>query len=140
MNGRVFLDTNILVYLYDSDAPEKQERARSILERDGASAEITISTQVLQEFYVTVARKFAKRLSEEEALLATRSLCELSLVQVDVALIFDAIRLARRHQLSLWDALIIEAALKAECETLLTEDLQNGQRFGRLRIENPFIS
>jgi predicted nucleic acid-binding protein len=80
MSDKLFLDTNVLVYLYDSDTPEKQERARAILERDGTTAEITISTQVLQEFYVTVARKFAKRLSEEETLLATRSLCQLSLV------------------------------------------------------------
>jgi predicted nucleic acid-binding protein len=140
MSDKLFLDTNVLVYLYDSDAPEKQERARAILERDGATAEITISTQVLQEFYVTVARKFAKRLSEEETLLATRSLCRLSLVQVDVAMIFDAISLARRHQFSLWDSLIIQAALQTGCKTLLTEDLQDGQRIGPLRIENPFKS
>lgn len=140
MSDKLFLDTNVLVYLYDSDAPEKQERARAILERDGTTAEITISTQVLQEFYVTVARKFAKRLSEGETLLATRSLCQLSLVQVDVAMIFDAISLARRHQFSLWDSLIIQAALQTGCQTLLTEDLQDGQRIGHLRIENPFKS
>ncbi|HEY8020821.1 MAG TPA: PIN domain-containing protein, partial [Thermoanaerobaculia bacterium] len=69
MNGRVFLDTNIFVYLYDSDQPDKQARARTLVERFGLSGEIVISTQVLQEFYATVTRKFARQLSEEQILL-----------------------------------------------------------------------
>jgi predicted nucleic acid-binding protein len=140
MSGKVFLDTNILVYLYDSDAPEKQKRARALLERYGIPSEIIISTQVIQEFYVSVTRKFAKRLSDEETLVATKSLSRFPLVQVDAAMIFDAIGLARQRKISFWDALIIQAALRAGCETLFTEDLQDGQRMGRLRIENPFLS
>ncbi|HSK80977.1 MAG TPA: PIN domain-containing protein [Thermoanaerobaculia bacterium] len=68
MNDRVFLDTNIFVYLYDSDQPDKQARARALVERFGLSGEIVISTQVLQEFYACcVTRKFARQLSEEPA-------------------------------------------------------------------------
>jgi predicted nucleic acid-binding protein len=130
MSGRVFLDTNVLVYLYDSDAPEKQNRARLILERHGLPGAAIISTQVLQEFYVTVTRKLAKKLSEEETLLATRSLSRLPLVQVDAAMIFHAIDLAREIKVSFWDALIIQSALRADCETLFTEDLQHGRRLG----------
>jgi predicted nucleic acid-binding protein len=140
MSGRVFLDTNVLVYLYDSDAPEKQHRARLVLERHGLPGAAIISTQVLQEFYVTVTRKLAKKLSEEETLLATRSLSRLPLVQVDAAIIFDAIDLAREIKVSFWDALIIQSALRADCETLFTEDLQHGRRIAGLRIENPFLS
>lgn len=93
MNGRVFLDTNIFVYLYDSDHPGKQARARALVERFGLSGEIVISTQVLQEFYASVTRKFSRQLSEEQILLATRSLGRLPLVQVNVGMIFEAISL-----------------------------------------------
>lgn len=128
MSGRVFLDTNIFVYLYDSDQPVKQARARDLVERFGNSDEIIISTQVLQEFYASVTRKFAKQLSEEETLLATRNLGSLPIVQVSVGMIFEAINLSRRFQLSFWDSLILQAALDSECRLLVSEDLQHGHR------------
>ena len=138
MNGRVFLDTNIFVYLYDSDQPDKQARARTLVERFGLSGEIVISTQVLQEFYAAVTRKFTRQLSEEQILLATRNLGRLPIVQVNVGMIFEAIDLRRRFQLSFWDSLILQAALDSECSLLLTEDLQHGQRIGGLTVEHPF--
>ena len=67
MSGRVFVDTNVLVYLFDGDAPQKQRRARQILDEEGSPGSIVISTQVLQEFYVTVTRKLGKPLKEAEA-------------------------------------------------------------------------
>jgi predicted nucleic acid-binding protein len=140
MSDRTFLDTNVLVYLYDTDAPEKQRMARDVLERSPAQADLVISTQVLQEFYVTVTRKFSRRLPEREVLLAMRGLRELATVQVDVEMIFEAIELGRRHQLSFWDALIVRAALTAGCSRLLTEDLQHQMRIGELTIENPFVA
>jgi predicted nucleic acid-binding protein len=139
MNDRVFLDTNVFVYLYDSDQPEKQARARALVERLGLSDAIVISTQVLQEFYVNVTRKFARQLSADQILLATRSLASLRVVEVNVEMVFSAIGLARQFQLSFWDSLILEAALESQCELLLTEDLQHGQRIGSLTIENPFL-
>jgi len=139
MNGRAFLDTNIFVYLYDSDQPDKQARARTLVERFGLSGEIVISTQVLQEFFATVTRKFARQLSEEQILLATRNLGRLPVVQVNVEMIFEAIELRRRIQLSFWDSLILQAALDSECSLLVTEDLQHGQRIGSLTVENPFL-
>lgn len=139
MNGRVFLDTNVLVYLYDSDQPDKQDRARALVERFGLSGEIVISTQVLQEFYASVTRKFSRQLSEEQILLATQNLGKLPIVQVNVGMIFEAISLGRRFQLSFWDSLILQAALDSECRLLLTEDLQHGQRIAGLMVENPFL-
>jgi predicted nucleic acid-binding protein len=81
MRDRVFLDTNILVYLYDRDSPEKRARALSVLERGRESFWLVISTQVLQEFYVTVSRKLSRSLSEAEILLAMRGLQDFSTVQ-----------------------------------------------------------
>jgi len=138
MTDRVFLDTNVLVYLYDADTPERQRKARGVLERDSVS--FVISTQVLQEFYVTVTRKFAKSMAEEDVLIAMRRLRELPTVKVDVPMIFEAIELGRRFQLSFWDALIARAALAAGCSRLLTEDLQHQMRIGDLTVENPFLA
>lgn len=139
MSDRVFLDTNVFVYLYDSDQPDKQAQARALVERYGLSDAIVISTQVLQEFYVNVTRKFARQLSDEQVLLATRTLARLRVVKVSVEMIFSAIHLARQFRLSFWDSLILEAALESQCSLLLTEDLQHGQRIGSLTVENPFL-
>lgn len=141
MSDRVFLDTNVFVYLYDADAPQKQAAARSLLERaaERSDLDLVISTQVLQEFYVTVTRKFAKTMSDRDVLLAMQSLRALPTVQVEVTMIFEAIGLGRRFQLSFWDALIVRAALTAGCSRVLTEDLQHKLRIGDLVIENPFL-
>lgn len=137
MNGSVFLDTNVLVYLYDTDAPEKQRAARRVLEQ--ADDGLVISTQVLQEFYVTVTKKFAKRLTQAEILLALKGLRSLPTVQVDVPTIFEAIEVSRRFKISFWDGLIVQAALSAGCARLLTADLQHDLRIGSLTVENPFL-
>jgi predicted nucleic acid-binding protein len=140
MIDKVFLDTNVLVYLYDRDTPQKQRKAQAILERGSASTSFVISTQVLQEFWVTVTRKFAKSLPVSEALLAMRALKgSMSTVPVDTGMIFEAIELEQRFQISFWDALVIQAALTAGCTRLLTEDLQHGFRVKTLAVENPFI-
>ena len=138
MSDRVFVDTNVLVYLFDGDAPAKQRKARQILEEEGAQGRMVISTQVLQEFYVTVTRKLGKPLTDAEAEAAARDLAALDVVELDVGMVLRSIAAARAQKTSLWDALIVEAAQARDCERLLSEDLQHGQRFGRVRVENPF--
>jgi predicted nucleic acid-binding protein len=139
MSGRAFLDTNVLVYLYDRDSPEKQSKARKVLEQSAAGDGLVISTQVLQEFYVSITRKLPKRLPEADALLAMHGLRRFPTVLIDVPMIFNAIELTRRFQMAFWDGLIVQAALSAGCTRLLTEDLQHEQRIGALRVENPFV-
>ena len=78
-------------------------------------------------------------LTEEEGERATRSFAHLPVVTADAHLVLDAISLSRRHQLSRWDALIVQAAVKTGCTTVLTEDLQDGLKIGTLRIANPFL-
>ena len=140
MSPRVFLDTNVLVYLFDRDAPEKQARAQEILKTDGASGRALLSTQVLQEFYVSVTRKLAEPLDPEVAYRAVEDLAALPLVSIDTPLILTAIKRHRREQVSFWDALIIEAALTGGASLLYTEDLQHGRVIEGLRIENPFLT
>jgi len=134
----IFFDTNILVYLFDTSARDKRRRAKELFERHGPLGEAVISTQVLQEFYVAVTRKLSRPLSGEMALNVLRELSSLPVVQVDTDLVLAAARRSIGSQLSYWDGLIVESALRAGAETLFSEDLQHGQAIESLRIVNPF--
>ena len=90
MASKTFFDTNVLVYLFDADSPDKQSRARDALQQALERGAVVISTQVLQEFFVTVTRKLARPLAAGEAEAALRRLMELSVVQVDPDLILAA--------------------------------------------------
>ena len=142
---RAFFDTNVLIYLFDNRYPDKKAKAQDVFNRAVSSEQAHLSTQVLQEFYVTVTRKLPEPLPFEEAETQVRDFAKLPLVRVDAPLIVAAIARGRALSLSLslslslWDALIIEAALKAGAERLLTEDLQDGQVIDGLRVENPFL-
>ncbi|MEM5790202.1 MAG: PIN domain-containing protein [Syntrophobacteraceae bacterium] len=137
---RVFFDTNILVYLFDADDEAKKQLARARFEAEASAGRAVLSTQVLQEFYVSVTRKLAVPLASETAVAVVRELGLLPVVVVDTDRILAAVRRSRLSRLSFWDALIIESALTGGAERLLTEDLQHGQIIDGLRIENPFLS
>jgi predicted nucleic acid-binding protein len=139
MSDRIFLDTNVLVYLFDKDSPEKQRCAREILSSKELQGRIIISTQVLQEFYVAVTRKLAEPLETDAAAQAVRNLATLPVVQVDSSMILSAISRSRTDQLSFWDSLIIQSALAGGAGRLYTEDLQHGRVIEGMRIENPFL-
>ena len=138
MKARIFLDTNVLVYLFDGDDPSKQRRAQDLLANRDLRAQVILSTQVLQEFYVSVTRKLAIPLNPETALRAVQDLATFPIVQVDTALILLAIQRSRQTKISFWDSLILEAALVAGATLLYSEDFQDGAIFGKLRIANPF--
>lgn len=137
---RSFLDTNVLVYLYDDAEPEKKARALELFEEETGAGRAVLSTQVLQEFYVNVTRKLANPLSPERAGARVRDLCQLRLVRVDAPIILSAIARAQSQSFSFWDALILESAISTGADRLFTEDLQDGQTIDGLRIENPFSS
>lgn len=136
---RAFFDTNVLVYLFDRDAPDKQRVARTLLEREASAGRATLSTQVLQEFFVTVTRKLGVPVEHDQAERAVRSLSDLSVVQVDTPLILTAIETSRRLRISFWDALIVGAALHSGSTVLYTEELQHSQEIDGLTISNPFV-
>ena len=137
MTERAFLDTNVLVYVFDDDAGPKQERAQSIL-ADAASGGHVVSTQVLQEFFVVATRKLERPLKHEDAADAVAALARLPVANLDAASVLAAIDRVGRHALSLWDALIVQAAVESGCTRLLTEDLQDGQVIDGVRVEDPF--
>ena len=135
---KVFFDTNILVYLFDSGSPAKQSRAREVLEQHTRAGETLLSTQVLQEFYVAVTRKLATPLSLDVALEALREFAILPVIRVDTTLILSAAKFARDRQLSFWDALVVQAAMEGGATRLYSEDMQHGQQFDGVTIHNPF--
>jgi predicted nucleic acid-binding protein len=135
---RAFFDTNVLVYLFDNRDPEKRIRAQRVFAEESGRGLVVLSTQVLQEFYWAVTRKLASPLPDEVAEKRVRDFCELPLVRVDAPMILAAITRSRSQSFAFWDALIVEAALKAGARCLLTEDLQHGQQIGDLTVENPF--
>lgn len=138
--ARHFLDTNIFVYTFDLEAPEKAKRAENLIAEALASGAGLISYQVAQEF-VAVARKPFRapmRFEQIERYWLT-TLRPLLLVHSSPGMFIRALDLARRDQLSWYDSLIVAAAIQGECEILYSEDLQHGRRFGDLVIQNPFL-
>lgn len=142
MSGeRWFFDTNILVYLFDANAADKQTAARRLWERACRDAVPALSTQVLQEFLVTVTKAVNQGLpmaSAREAALEFAAMAEV--VTATVPLIVAATQRVEASGFSFWDALIVESAIDCGASILWTEDLQDGQRFGKLAVVNPFAA
>jgi predicted nucleic acid-binding protein len=138
VNGRTFIDSNVLVYSVDESTAEKAKRERAVELLSARPEDLVVSTQVLQEFYVVTTRKLKSPLSGEAAARAVRGIAKLAVVGVDVPLVLAAIETSRLARLSLWDALIIEAASRAGCDRVLSEDLNPRQVVRGVRIENPF--
>lgn len=134
-----FVDTNVLVYAHDRSETRKQPLAQTLLEGLWASRTGSLSTQILQEFYVVATRKFDPPMSRRAAREIVALYGAWPLVQVDLPLILTASQLEERHKLSFWDALVVEAARRAGATRLVTEDLQGGRLIGGVRIENPFL-
>lgn len=135
MNGvKPFFDTNILLYLLSGDS-DKADRAEAVLAKGGI-----ISVQVLNEFASVASRKLNMSYSEiRDALTIIRRVCKVESMTLQTHEL--GLQIAERYGFSIYDSLIIAAALIAECGTLYSEDLQNGQVIdGRLVIQNPFAT
>jgi len=133
--GKVFLDTNILVYAQDQDSPVKRRRSREVIAALAQSGTGVISTQVLQEFYVTVTRKLGVAPLATKRVLQTFKIFEI--VQASPDLIERAIDCSVLNTISFWDALIVAAAASSGCAIVYSEDLNPGQTIQGVRVENP---
>ena len=134
--SKVFVDTNILAYTYDSGSPAKQEAARRALRENH---DFVVSTQVLLELSVVLTQKLTPPLSLGDAEAAVRQVGKLEVVNADRVLVEQAMATAAAHQISLWDSMIIEAAREAACGELWTEDLATGATLRGVRVVNPLI-
>ena len=140
MSGKVFIDTNILIYAHDLDAGVKHTIAAAILKNLWETETGIISAQVLQEFYVNVTRKIPNPLPKTKAREIIQSYLMWHVELNDIKTIFAASEFEERYNLSFWDALIVAAACNAKVEKILTEDLNHGQRIEGVFIENPSSS
>jgi predicted nucleic acid-binding protein len=140
MSDRFFLDTNIFVYTFDKAAPAKAQKATELIRKAIATQKGIVSFQVVQEFFNVALRRFAQpmRLADAEQYLGT-VFRPLLAVQSSQALYAEALRLQSQSWLSWFDSIIVSAAIQAQCDVLFSEDLQHGQRFGSLRVTNPFL-
>lgn len=136
MSVDAVLDTNVLVYAA-STAPAEAAKAK-VAETLLETGTVGISGQILQEFFVTVTRKGTKPLTADEALDWIETFEDLPCVPVDPPLVRLGVDIARRYQISYWDAAVVAAAQRHGASILYTEDLNHDQTYGSVRVVNPF--
>jgi hypothetical protein len=133
---RTFLDTNLLVYSDDRSDKRRARTAIEVIEQALSAGDGVISTQVLQEYYSVTTRTLGTDpgIARRKIELYSR----MDVVQVDVSMIVEAIDLQRVHAMSFWDALILSAAGRGGCTTLLTEHLSAGRLIAGIVVVDPF--
>jgi predicted nucleic acid-binding protein len=139
MTGPAFVDTNVLVYSRDAGAPAKQARAQALMNLLWESRLGRISQQVLQEYYVTVTRKFKPGLPKEDARDDVEALLAWQPLAATSAVFSKAWNIEDRYGLSWWDSLIVASALQCQCLILFSEDMQDGLEIDGLHIRNPLV-
>jgi predicted nucleic acid-binding protein len=138
-NGRQFVDTNILVYVYDQTAGAKQDKARELLTELLHTGQGCLSMQILQELFVSLTRKIQKPLETVEAARRVAYLAEWNLHVPERSDLFSAIDLHQHLRISFWDAMMIQSARRLGCRILWSEDLSDGQSYAGVTVRNPFL-
>ena len=132
-----FIDTNVLLYALSTDPEEAAKAAKALNLLDQPNG--ALSVQVLQEFYVQATRETkADRITHDQAVALITSWERFKVQEVTLQVIHAAFRTKKRFRISYWDAAIIEAARAAGADVVYSEDLNDGQDFAGIRVENPF--
>jgi predicted nucleic acid-binding protein len=140
MTAKFFVDTNVLVYAYDSAELDKQARAIEIIDHLARTASGAISTQVLSEFFVTVVHKRPARMSLEQAYARLKYYAaHWTVIGVTSAVILEAVRGVQDYQINFWDAQIWAAAKMDNITTILSEDFNTGSIIEGVTFVNPFF-
>lgn len=138
MSGSTFVDTNVLIYAYDSSIRSKHTIAATLLDELWKARTGVLSMQVLQEFYFNSTRKGARPLSTATARQVVDSYSAWC-IGTTPAEVLAAFQIEDQARISFWDALIVAAAVTAGAMRIVTEDLNPGQVIAGVRIENPFL-
>ena len=138
MSGREFVDTNVLIYADDAREPRKREQARALIRELMRDRRGVLSLQVLQEFFAAATRKLG--VTAEDARRRVVLYARFDIVTLTPSDLLAAIDLHRLHRLSIWDGLVMRAALNANCTTLHSEDLSDGFVVDSLTVRNPFAT
>ncbi len=133
-----FIDTNILIYAYDRSAGSKHFIAAQIIKDCWENETGCLSIQVLQEFFVNVTRKIISPLDHNSARQLVADLGQWRVQMPEVKDILQAVDFQQRYQISFWEAMVVQSAIRLGCKQLLSEDLNDGQKFGDVQVINPF--
>lgn len=136
MPANIFIDTNLWVYLYAKNPPEKYGQVRQLIINQ--FEQIIISTQILGELYHVLTRKNLTTPAKAQTIVVEMA-TSFPVLEIDTAKVLQALDISDRYQYSYWDSLVIAAALLAECQILYSEDMQHRQVVNeKLQILNPF--
>ena len=134
MTGKCFIDTNVWIYFFSKDEPVKQKKSDDLINQ---TPKKVVSWQVVNELCDNLIRK--QKRNESFIQIAIDFICgSCEVVDFNKPLLEAASALRERHSISFWDSLIVIAANISECETLYSEDMQNGQKFGQVTVRNIF--
>ena len=138
MSEKVFVDSAILIHAHDVEAGEKRAIAEHVLRQLWQDENGTLSTQVLQEFYVHITRNIATPVSRRDARDLINAYRVWPVATLDVGDVLAASEFEERFQINFWDATIVAAALKSGAAVLLSEELHPGRGISGLEGRNPF--
>ena len=138
MSDKVFVDTNLWVYFFVKDPPEKGEKVAETINHQTTS--LIVSTQVLGELYNVLIRKSTFSQSEAQAIVLGL-VDTFSILEIDTPKVLQAMEINARYGYSYWDSLILATALHSDCSFLYSEDMHHNQLIeNKLRIINPYES
>jgi len=138
MTEPVFVDANVLIYVYDARVAAKQGAAIAWIDHLWSKSSGRTSAQVLSEFYTVVTRKLKPGLTQDDAWRQTERYLAWKPQAIDDTVMRRAREIERRHRLSWWDAMVVAAAQLQDCALLLTEDLHDGAAYGSVTVRSPF--
>ena len=137
---RAFVDTNVVAYAYDTLSEPRRKVALPVVRDLWLSGRGCVSIQVLQELFVTLTRKLARPLESGSARDVVEALSHWTVHAPTSADVDAAIRIHERYRISIWDAMIVRSAAALGCDTILSEDLNAGQRYDGVLVVDPFVS
>jgi predicted nucleic acid-binding protein len=137
MTGPDFLDTNVVVYAFDAGNPDKQKVSRELLNR-GIAGRAVISTQVLSEFASARLHKISPRASADAVMRGLDALAAIRTIIPDRELIRRAVEAHAAYGIHFYDGMIIAAAERGGCGRIWSEDLNAGQEYFGVTVDNPF--
>ncbi len=138
MSALEFLDTNVLVYAYDPSDPRKQQIAQNLVRR-AVAGEIATSSQVLGEFAATLLHKLKPAAKPEDVMALVDTLGPIKLVPIDGDVVLRAVQVRAQYGVHFYDGMIVAAAERGGCQKIWSEDLNAGQKYFGIAVENPFV-
>ncbi|MFO7524734.1 MAG: PIN domain-containing protein [Ignavibacteriaceae bacterium] len=141
MIDKVFIDTNILVYLFDKSEKEKQTRVKKLISELLPQTRMFVSVQVINEFINVTGKKIATPISPAQQKEIIEFINDIFIItSLNVGTTLSALEISQKYKISFWDSLIISSALENKCNVLYSEDMQNEfSIYNKIKIVNPFI-